>query len=207
MQTDKIHINNRGEGLPDVLIQTEKYAGYIGLDKKQSMRLRLMCEETVGMLKELAGEFEAFFWIEDSKAGTSIRLELQTEMDKEKRSRLLSMSSSKKNELAKGVMGKIRDVIELALMEDDLSDNLTDYDILMMGMNNAAIDPASATNPIAGYQIWSLMEYRDLVKQKKEAYEAEWDELEKSIIANLADDVRVGIRDRKVNMEICKKFK
>ncbi len=117
------------------------------------------------------------------------------------------MSSTKKNELAKGVMGKIRDVIELALMEDDLSDNLTDYDILMMGMNNAAIDPASATNPIAGYQIWSLMEYRDLVKQKKEAYEAEWDELEKSIIANLADDVRVGIRDRKVNMEIFKKFK
>lgn len=165
-----------------------------------------MCEETVGMLKELAGEFSGLFWIEGNKDQTSLRLELQTEMDKEKRSRLLSVSSSRKNEYAKGVMGKIRDVIELALMEDDLSDNVTDYDILMMGMNNAALDPASANNPMAGYQIWSLMEYRDLIKEKKEAYEAEWDELEKSIIANLADDVRVGIRDEKVHIEIFKRF-
>ncbi len=206
MQTDRIHINNRGEGLSDVLVQADKYAGYTGFDKKQAMRLRLMCEETIGMLKELAGEFEALFWIEDGKSGTSIRLELKTEMDKEKRSRLISLSTKKRNELAKGVMGKIRDVIELALMEDDLSDNLTDYDILMMGMNNAALDPSSASNPMAGYQIWSLMEYRDLVKEKKESYEAEWDELEKSIIANLADDVRVGIRDRKVDLELFKKF-
>ena len=206
MQTDKIHINNKGEGLSEVLVQAEKYAGYAGFDPKQSMRLRLMCEETIGMLRELAGEYDALFWIEDDKSGTSLRLELRTEMDREKRSRLIALSTKKRNELAKGVMGKIREVIELALMEDDLSDNLTDYDILMMGMNNAALDPSSAANPLAGYQIWSLMEYRDLVKEKKESYEAEWDELEKSIIANLADDVRVGIRDRKVDLEIFKNF-
>ena len=137
MQTDKIHINNKGEGLSEVLVQAEKYAGYAGFDPKQSMRLRLMCEETIGMLRELAGEYDALFWIEDDKSGTSLRLELRTEMDREKRSRLIALSTKKRNELAKGVMGKIREVIELALMEDDLSDNLTDYDILMMGMNNA----------------------------------------------------------------------
>ncbi len=206
MQTDKIRINSNGDGLSDVLAQSEKYAGYTGLDKKQSTRLRLMCEETVGMLRELAGEYSAEFWIDGDGKKTSLRLELQTEMDKEKRRKLLSVSSSGKNEFAKGVMGKIRDVIELSLMEDDLSDNLTDYDILMMGMNNAAVNPVDVTNPMAGYQIWSLMNYRDLVQEKKESYEAEWDELEKSIIANLADDVRIGIRDRKVNMEIIKIF-
>ncbi|MCR5651244.1 MAG: hypothetical protein K6F86_08710 [Lachnospiraceae bacterium] len=206
MQTDKIRINNRGEGLSEVLIQAEKYSGYEGFDKKQSTRLRLMCEETVGMLRELTGEYSAIFWVEGENKATHLRLELQTEMDKEKRCKLLSVSSTGKNEFAKGIMGKIRDVISLSFMEDDLSDNLTDYDILMMGMNNAAMDPVDVTNPMAGYQIWSLMQYKDLVREKKEAYEAEWDELEKSIIANLADDVRIGIRDHKVHMEIFKQF-
>ena len=206
MQTDRININSQGDGLSEVLTQSEKYADYNGFDKKQATRLRLMCEETVGMLRELTGEYTASFWIDGEGKQASIRLELQTEMDREKRRKLLSVSSSGKNELAKGVMGKIRDVIELSLMEEDLSDNLTDYDILMMGMNSASVNPVDMTNPMAGYQIWSLMNYRDLVNEKKEAYEAEWDELEKSIIANLADDVRIGIRDRKVNMEIFKTF-
>ena len=39
-------------------------------------------------------------------------------------------------------------------------------------------------------------------KENKEA----WDELEKSIIANLADDVLVGVRKDKVEILIIKKF-
>ncbi len=206
MQTDKIHINNKGEGLSDVLEQAEKYSGYVGLDHRQSLQLRLMCEETIGMLRELAGEYDALFWIEGEKDESSLRLELQTEMDKEKRRKLLSVSSSGKNSMAKGIMGKIREVVELSLMEEDLSDNLTDYDILMMGMNSAAADPVDVTNPMAGYQIWSLIQYKDLVREKKDSYQAEWDELEKSIIANLADDVQIGIRDYKVKMVIYKRF-
>ncbi len=206
MQTDKIHINNQGEGLSEVLEQAEKYADYNKLSRKQRLQLRLMCEETVGMLRELAGEYDAFFWIEDEKDETALRLELQTEMDKEKRRKLLSVSSSGKNSMAKGIMGKIREVVELSLMEEDLSDNLTDYDILMMGTSGNICDPVDVTNPMAGYQIWSLIQYKDLVREKKEAYEVEWDELEKSIIANLADEVQIGIRDYKVKMVVYKKF-
>ena len=34
----------------------------------------------------------------------------------------------------------------------------------------------------------------------------EWDELEKSVIANLADDVTVGVLNGKVDMVVRKKF-
>ena len=58
-------------------------------------------------------------------------------------------------------------------------------------------------------QIWSLEEYRQNLepvrKQDQEAARA-WDELEKSVVAKLADDVRVGIRGSKVTMVIHKSF-
>ena len=34
----------------------------------------------------------------------------------------------------------------------------------------------------------------------------DWDELEKSVVANLADDVRIGIAGQDVEMVISKKF-
>jgi hypothetical protein len=50
---------------------------------------------------------------------------------------------------------------------------------------------------------WSLNKYRNVVK--KENVE-DWDELEKSIIANIADDVIVGVKGRKATFIIVKKF-
>ena len=56
---------------------------------------------------------------------------------------------------------------------------------------------------------WSLSRYKTSVTEdrdtKKEAEEA-WDELEKSIIANIADDVIVGIKDNYVTLTVVKKL-
>jgi hypothetical protein len=54
---------------------------------------------------------------------------------------------------------------------------------------------------------WSLEGYRMEIQQAEETKRKEcWDELEKSIVANLADDVIVGIDGREVNIVIKKKF-
>ena len=52
--------------------------------------------------------------------------------------------------------------------------------------------------------LWSLDEYRNTVK--KEEKTAEWDELEKSVIASVADDVIVGVKGKNANIVIVKKF-
>ena len=49
---------------------------------------------------------------------------------------------------------------------------------------------------------WSLDNYRNAVSKEKEKY----DELEKSIVANLADDVVVGIKGKQVEIVVVKKF-
>ena len=50
---------------------------------------------------------------------------------------------------------------------------------------------------------WSLNRYKNAAEENGE----EWDELEASIIANLADDVIVGIKGSKVDITVKKKFK
>ena len=42
-------------------------------------------------------------------------------------------------------------------------------------------------------QYWSLMEYRNNLNEARKD-SSEWDELEKSIIANIADEVKVWLK-------------
>ena len=55
----------------------------------------------------------------------------------------------------------------------------------------------------AGSPYWSLKNYRANVKDEDSE---EWDELEKSIINNLADDVIVGVKGKQAKIIIEKKF-
>ena len=57
---------------------------------------------------------------------------------------------------------------------------------------------------------WSMMQYEDalnarLARDDEGAREA-WDELEKSVVAKVADDVKVAIRGRTVELTILKKM-
>ena len=60
----------------------------------------------------------------------------------------------------------------------------------------------------SGAASWSLLDYRNNLQSSEsfENKEDNWDELEKSIIANIADDVIVGVIGRKIDIIIKKKF-
>ena len=53
--------------------------------------------------------------------------------------------------------------------------------------------------------LWSMNRYMAAVKEGRTPAE-DWDELEKSVVANLADEVRIGIAGQDVEMVISKKF-
>ena len=56
-----------------------------------------------------------------------------------------------------------------------------------------------------GSSMWSLSEYKERV-QEGEDTAGNWDELERSIIANIADDISVGILGDRVEMIVSKRF-
>lgn len=212
MQTDKIKVTSTGTGVPKAMEETAKFAEYVGLDKKSVLRLRLLAEETLGMVSAITDDFTAQFWIESAEDGIcKLHLSARTIMDYSKKKELIEASTSKKNAAAKGFMGKIRQIIENSLFSIDEVGSLQSESGGMplmygeMGMNGAD----TGTSLSSATYIWSLDKYRSSIEAAGEsdiAAREAWDELEKSIVANIADDVSVSVKGDLVDLVISKKF-
>ena len=194
MKSDVIIVTSRGAKMENALEQVEKVAEYKNLSHKDALHLRLLTEEAMGMMRAIAGNVEGKFWIEDNKNVFELHLKVETDMDENQRKQLISASSSGQNEAAKGIMGKIRSFFE---PEEGIP----------MFIDYSMVDYPSS---YPYYMDWSLREYERQVqasmeKERKGAAEA-WDELEKSVISHLADDVKVSIKGRNVEMTIYKKM-
>ncbi|MBO4926229.1 MAG: hypothetical protein J5472_07085 [Clostridia bacterium] len=200
MKTDMIVVSSRGSQMEKALDQAEKVAAYKGLSGKNALHLRLLTEEMMGMMRSITGETEGVFWIEDDNDVYRLHLQVTTRMDSDKRTQLLSAASSGKNESARGLMGKLRDFFDRGADEDVVA--LTSP-LILPGMYE------ESSLPTMDWE-WSMMRYEEALapsvrRQEKEALEA-WDELEKSVVAQVADDVKVSIRGRTVEMTLEKKM-
>ncbi len=205
MKTKKMYVDSRGGGMEEALCTTEKLGAESGLERKPLLHLRLLAEELFGMLRSIAGMVEAEYRVEYEGRNFSLRLRSDLKMTGEMRQQFLSASTSGENAAAKGIMGKIRIMIA-EFMADDSSESAL-LDGLSLGLMNMASPSASDVG--AGAFFWSMDKYRDEVKKKKndgeDAAEA-WDELEKSIVANIADDVSVRILGPRVEIIVSKAF-
>ena len=83
----------------------------------------------------------------------------------------------------------------------------------IVGNNNSVSDDPYGvwSRGVADYDeetIWSLKNYRDAFdsEEVRKSYSEDWDELEKSILANLADNVTVGVAMGKIEIVIQKDF-
>ena len=81
-----------------------------GLGPNDALRLQLITEEMLCLVRSVTGEIEAGFWIEAEDRKYTMHLLTKTSMDKEKRYQLISSSTSRRNEAAKGFLGKLRDI-------------------------------------------------------------------------------------------------
>ena len=189
MKSDVIHVTNEGEGVAEAIKQAEAVAAFRSLSKKDSIHLNLLTEEMMGMMQALTDKREADFWIESENRNFMLHLITETAMNAEMREKLLSASTSGTNAAAKGVMGKIRDIF------------------------NRVIEPADANIPSGFSAGWSFSESGQVVNvwslntfkiNATDSDKEEWDELEKSIIANIADEIKIGISGNTVEMIVYK---
>ena len=188
MKSEKITVTSTGKGMAEALATTVDTAANCGLTGKDAIRLKLLSEETLGMLRQITGEVSAVFWIESEGKRFELHLAAHPVITETMRAELLSVSSSGKNAAAVGLMGKLKDIFERAIA------------VRESGMANVAT--AKSVN-------WSMKEYKTVAEQqmaKDAKAREEWDELEKSIVANIADEVTVAIRGGKVEMTVYKQF-
>ena len=59
MTISGIKVTTRGEGMEEALAATEKLGLDSGLSHKENLRLRLLAEELIGLLRGISGDVEA----------------------------------------------------------------------------------------------------------------------------------------------------
>ena len=194
MKTDVIVVSSKGDQMETALKLADKTAVFKELSAKNALHLRLLTEEMMGMIRSVAGDVEGKFWIEDEDGVFKLTLKAEGRLSEAKRAQLLSASSSGKNEATRGIMGKIR-----AFFEPD--DEYPAFFIMSL---------ADGSGAAYGEMSWSLDLYREevmkSVEENREGAKEAWDELEKSVVSHVADDVKVSIRGRDIEMVIYKKM-
>ena len=205
MKTDVIEISPSGEGMAEALSQTEKAAAYRGLSSKESLRLRLLSEEMMGMLRTIVGEGKSNFWVESEGRSFSLHLTAGVRMNAEMREELLKTATSGKNAAVKGFMSRVRDILTQITEPDGGDLSPTDYGFSYVDVTS--FDDASLGVTTHGMTYgWSMKAYKSAVAEHREEEPDKWDELEKSITARLADEVRIFIRGNAVELVIEKAF-
>lgn len=205
MKTSKIKVNSRGYGMEYALDEVEDFSRLMGFDERSARRARLLAEETMSMVRAIVDEFSANFWMESTPdCNCELHLQAEAPMDYDKKQELISASTQQRNEASVGIMGKIKDFIEDSLY------NMQDGASVAIGESQAMGMAGMVMNDIHMWS-WSLEQYRQDVQEQKEKGDDEaiddlLDELEKSIVANIADDVKVSVKGNSIEMIIRKNF-
>ena len=198
MKSNVCKIEKGARDLDAILAESERVAEYNGLSQKQTLQLRLLCEEIDGMLPNIIDDFDGEMWIDFEDGVCKITVSIRIpEFNIDKKEELIGIAKNKKNAAAVGVVGKIRNAIENFFLDEET----------MKSMALSAGDAEFSNGYYEGVDyayLWRLEEYRSIVK--KETQTDAWDELEKSVIASASDDVIVGVKGKCAEIVIIKKF-
>ena len=168
------------------------------LTNKQKLRLTLLTEELAKMLPNLLDYGSGEFWIENDDRNFEIHanVNLDSYLPENEMKRVLSVSRTGNNAAAVGIFNKLRIAAETMLANYSRNSEagvVHDTKFYEMGVHSGS----------SNYMYhWSMSQLRKSAQENNQ----EWDKLEKSIIANFADDVIVGIIKGKADITIKKWF-
>ena len=174
-----------------------EFAEKNGITGKDWYHLGLLTEETLGMANQILHVYNGELWVESTASGYAIILEAAVQEN----------DSGKAVPAAspEGFMAKIAEMMNCSYvfentmeMPEDLAGMLPDY--MSYGIREKKEAQAWAGR-------WSLTAYKDNLRKRREENpkaEPALNELEKSIVAHLADEVTIGIHGRRIRLVISK---
>ncbi|MBQ6595905.1 MAG: hypothetical protein IJH78_09630 [Clostridia bacterium] len=203
MVSEKLALNTEPQSLAAARRAGEAFGREMGLSGRSALRLTLLVEETLGMVRAMVEDFYGQIWFVSRGSVCEIHLQATADLDPGRKYDLLSLSTTGHNAAHKGFMGRLGDFFSnfaygVGRIMENYGRETMRYGIIH----------SDATSSPALYEVtpvWSLRTYRrDLENESEEGGLAEEarDELERSIVASLADDVIVGIRDDRLELVI-----
>lgn len=160
------------------------------LGPKERGCLRLLTEEMFSICREILGTYALNFEIRQDGRQYTLFGSTKARVDETAREQLLSVSSSGKNAANKGLKGIMGAILDAFFAEG--------------GSELCKAEWAGGMCHEGDMRMWSLSRYIQELEANKA--ENEWDGLEKSIIANFADDVSIGVRSGRLEMTVTKTY-
>ena len=198
MQTEKLWISGMVRRIGDMNEIVQEFADRTGISGRNFQHLCLLTEETLGMAGQMLEDCDGEIWLEKTASGYEIILEADV---RENRGTTPAQDAS-----PEGFMAKIAGMLNCSYvfenvgeMPEDLAGMLPDY--MSYGIRNRETGPAWAGR-------WSLSAYRTNLQESLKSNPGAGpvlEELEKSIVAQLADEVTIGIHGRKIRLVISKR--
>ena len=199
MKTDKLWISNTVRRNSDTNEILHEFAETNRIEGKDYSHLCLLAEETLGMVSQMLNVYDGQLWLEGTAAGYEIILEADVHENHDGKA---VPDTSPIGFMAKvAVMMNCSYMFEsIAEIPEDLAGMLPDY--MSYGMREKKESPVWAGR-------WSLSAYRWQLKklrEEKPAARIALEELEKSIVAQLADEVTIGIHGHRIRLVISKRI-
>ena len=116
MNREIISIDSACNGFEDAVKLTDKIGEQAGLTKKEGLRLHLLSEELIGLLRGIAGDIKADYIVEEENKKFTLHLKGEVNMDKKMHDQLIESSTKGENAAVKGFMGKMREMIGTMLL-------------------------------------------------------------------------------------------
>lgn len=195
MKSNVCEIKGKKQDLEIVLREVEKAASYNSLERAKTLQLMLLSEELIGIPKGILGFVKGNFYMENT--GNEYRLCLHADISTDliTQERFVELSTQNRNEATRGIIGKIKYIANYLLSGDVAT--MPDYGDFYGNMQIHCYVPGGVYD-----NAWSLGSYRSGVARGTK----EWDELEHSIVANLADDLIVGATAQYIELVAVKNF-
>ena len=121
-KSDRIDIDNRGHHFTDALQESEKISQLAGMSRRNAIRLRLITEEMLNMMRGITGQCKASFRILCDGEKFELFLSTRARLDEKKRSRLMASKTGDPTSF----QDKLRGMLEKALSTDSDSE----FDVL-----------------------------------------------------------------------------
>ena len=179
-RTEKYRVNFTGSNQKEVLDGAESFVIRMGCSKKEAMRIRLLIEEMMELVKTITSQSWITVIVNVRKRTCVVRAELTGVLEGEQRvklERLSSIGGQTASGGSTGLVARMRGVVES----------------LMSGGSQKET------------HVWSLKEYINSVMEDGRSGDKEQErareEIEHSIIAKLADDVKVSFSEESVLAE------
>lgn len=185
MKTDIIKLSSDIRSWENALDETEKCGRYNNLGDTQVLKLRLLGEELMNLMKSIVGEFDGSYWIETRNHKFEVHVTADTQVSFLQRESLLD--ASKKSEEEQKKKGFFKTIINVWKDYVDtqsviLNDPIMQRRIEIMGLGIDAGELALKS--------WSLNQYVETLPDDQK----EKDDLEQFIVKSLADDILVSAK-------------